>query len=256
MTHLDGTKEFIARNGEFAVDVTLIEADRSILGVVYAPAIDALYWGGQHLVAALQSSGNEPRLFLRHSKPKVSNVFMGDLDDFDSLSSACKNVDTVFHCAGYAHAVDVPDQSAADRPWQVNFEGTRNLFLAAAQCGVKRFVFLSSVKAMPEPGEECVNEGFVGEPKSAHGRAKRAAERFLLENAVKYGMQVCILRLSIVYGPGSRGNLERMMRLVRRGLFPLLNAARRKNALRYLKRSSNQLIRLLKQSHSCGNPRI
>jgi 3'(2'), 5'-bisphosphate nucleotidase len=43
---LDGTKEFIARNGEFTVNIALIEDGRSILGVVYAPAIDALYWGG------------------------------------------------------------------------------------------------------------------------------------------------------------------------------------------------------------------
>lgn len=43
---LDGTKEFIARNGEFTVNISLIEEGRSMLGVVYAPAIDALYWGG------------------------------------------------------------------------------------------------------------------------------------------------------------------------------------------------------------------
>jgi len=48
---LDGTKEFIARNGEFTVNIALIEDGRSILGVVYAPAIDALYWGGAGLGA-------------------------------------------------------------------------------------------------------------------------------------------------------------------------------------------------------------
>jgi 3'(2'), 5'-bisphosphate nucleotidase len=48
---LDGTKEFIARNGEFTVDIALIEDGRSVLGLVYAPAIDALYWGGAGLGA-------------------------------------------------------------------------------------------------------------------------------------------------------------------------------------------------------------
>jgi 3'(2'), 5'-bisphosphate nucleotidase len=48
---LDGTKEFIARNGEFTVNIALIEEGRSTLGVVYAPAIDALYWGGTGLGA-------------------------------------------------------------------------------------------------------------------------------------------------------------------------------------------------------------
>ena len=48
---LDGTKEFIARNDEFTVNIALIEEGRSVLGVVYAPAIDALYWGGASLGA-------------------------------------------------------------------------------------------------------------------------------------------------------------------------------------------------------------
>lgn len=48
---LDGTKEFIARNGEFTVNIALIEEGQSVLGVVYAPAIDALYWGGAGLGA-------------------------------------------------------------------------------------------------------------------------------------------------------------------------------------------------------------
>ena len=48
---LDGTKEFIARNGEFTVNIALVVAGQSVLGVVYAPAIDALYWGGQGLGA-------------------------------------------------------------------------------------------------------------------------------------------------------------------------------------------------------------
>ena len=48
---LDGTKEFIARNGEFTVNIALIEDRRCVLGVVYAPAIDALYWGGAGLGA-------------------------------------------------------------------------------------------------------------------------------------------------------------------------------------------------------------
>jgi 3'(2'), 5'-bisphosphate nucleotidase len=48
---LDGTKEFIARNGEFTVNIALIDQGRSVLGVVYAPALDTLYWGGRGLGA-------------------------------------------------------------------------------------------------------------------------------------------------------------------------------------------------------------
>ena len=48
---LDGSKEFIARNGEFTVNIALVDAGRTVLGVVYAPALDALYWGGAGLGA-------------------------------------------------------------------------------------------------------------------------------------------------------------------------------------------------------------
>jgi len=144
------------------------------------------------------------------------------LDDPAALRAACQGARTVFHCAGHAHAFAALSQSDAGQHWQVNFEGTRNLAEAAGQAGVQRFVFLSSVKAMAEPGELCVDEDFPGEPATAYGQAKRAAEEAVLEAGRQYGMHTVNLRLSMVYGSGGRGNLERMGRLVRRGLFPPL----------------------------------
>lgn len=143
----------------------------------------------------------------------------GDLLDPASLRAACAGVDRVFHCAGYAHAFNSSDP---DVHWRVNFEGTRNLVDAAGNAGVKRFVFLSSVKAMAEPGEECIDEDAPGEPDSPYGRAKRAAEEAVIEAGEKYGMHVVNLRLAMVYGRGGRGNLERMARGIRAGWFPRL----------------------------------
>lgn len=58
---LDGTREFIKRNGEFTVNIALIEDCRAVLGVIYAPALDRLYWGGDDIGAWLQGAGCEPR---------------------------------------------------------------------------------------------------------------------------------------------------------------------------------------------------
>lgn len=143
----------------------------------------------------------------------------GDLLDPASLRAACAGVDTVLHCAGHAHAFSSSDP---DIHWRVNFEGTRNLVNAAGEAGVRCFVFLSSVKAMAEPGEECIDEDWPGEPDSAYGRAKRAAEGVVLEAGKKYDMHVVNLRLAMVYGRGGRGNLERMARGIRAGWFPRL----------------------------------
>lgn len=66
---LDGTKEFIARNGEFTVNVALIEDGRCVLGVVYAPAIDALYWGGAGLGAFRLTGGQTAAIKVAASNP-------------------------------------------------------------------------------------------------------------------------------------------------------------------------------------------
>ncbi|MDP1654335.1 MAG: NAD-dependent epimerase/dehydratase family protein [Rhodocyclaceae bacterium] len=156
---------------------------------------------------------------LVRSVGNIQNAVVGDLLDPASLAVACEGIETVFHCAGYAHAFASSD---SDAHWRINFEGTRNLVEAAGAAGVKRFVFLSSVKAMAEPGDECADEDWPGEPVTPYGRAKRAAEDAVLEAGAKYGMHVVNLRLAMVYGRGGRGNLERMARGIRAGWFPPL----------------------------------
>lgn len=149
----------------------------------------------------------------------VPNAVVGDLLDPASLARACEGIDTVFHCAGYADAFAASD---ADAHWRINYQGTRNLVEAAAGAGVKRFVFLSSVKAMAEPGSECVGEDWPGEPATPYGKAKRAAEEAVLAAGAKHGMHVVNLRLAMVYWRGGRGSLARMARAIRAGWFPPL----------------------------------
>ncbi|MDR0777386.1 MAG: NAD-dependent epimerase/dehydratase family protein [Azonexus sp.] len=178
---------------------------------------------GRRVQAALIRRGDVCRVLLRHGGgSQAVPVVQGDLADVPALDAACAGIDCVIHCAGHAHAFAARSADEARQHWQINFEGTRNLVEAAGRAGVRRFVFLSSVKAMAEPGEVRADEDFLGEPDSDYGRAKRAAETAVLAAAERYGMQAVNLRLSMVYGAGGRGNLERMGRLVGRGLFPPL----------------------------------
>lgn len=158
------------------------------------------------------------RALLRHAAA-IPGMMVGDLLAPESLTAACEGIESVFHCAGYAHAFSSSDP---DIHWRINYEGTRNLLMAAGEAGVRRFVFLSSVKAMSEPGDACADEDWPGEPATPYGRAKRAAEEAVLEAGAKYGMHVVNLRLAMVYGRGGRGNLERMARGIRAGWFPPL----------------------------------
>ena len=176
---------------------------------------------GQHLLRSLRDAGL-PCLGLVRSGAPSPDMRMADLADKSGLTATCAGVDRVFHCAGYAHAFSSLSGDDSAMHWRVNFEGTRNLVEAAGAAGVKHFVFLSSVKAMTEPNNVMADEDLAGEPATAYGQAKRAAEVTVLEAGQRYGMHVVNLRLAMVYGSGGRGNLERMGRLVQRGLFPPL----------------------------------
>ncbi|MEO1766425.1 NAD-dependent epimerase/dehydratase family protein [Thiobacter aerophilum] len=145
-------------------------------------------------------------------------VVVGDLLDPASLARACEGIETVFHCAGLADA-DTRDEALL---WRVNVEGTKNLLEAAGRAGVRRFVFFSSVKAMAEPGDECPDEDWPGEPATSYGRAKRAAEAAVFEAGTRWGMHLVSLRLAVVYGRGNRGNLWKMAQAVKKGWFPPL----------------------------------
>ena len=176
---------------------------------------------GGRLLADLRHRGVECNALARRPVGDCPTV-IADLGTKSWSTATIEGFDTLFHCAGYAHAFAALASADAANHWRINFEGTRNLVEAAGRAGVRRFVFLSSVKAMAEPGSACADEAFPGEPQTAYGQAKRAAEQAVLEAGARYGMHVVNLRLAMVYGAGGRGNLERMARLVARGLFPPL----------------------------------
>ena len=170
------------------------------------------------------------RALARHAGA-MPGVVVGDLLDPASLGAACAGIDCIFHCAGYAHAFSSSDP---ELHWRVNFEGTRNLLKATGKAGVRRFVFLSSVKAMAEPGDACADEDWPGEPESPYGKAKRTAEDAVLEAGTRYGIHVVNLRLAMVYGHGGRGNLERMAKGIRAGWFPPLPETGYRRSLVYV----------------------
>ena len=182
---------------------------------------------GRRLLEILREHGARVRALARPSSAipaawEEVEAVPGDLADAASLRQACAGMETVLHVAGYAHAEAADTPEFAARHWAVNAEGTFNLLDAATAAGVKRFVFVSSVKAVGEPGPRCVDERWDAPPATPYGRAKRAAEERVLAVGRETGMHVVILRPALVYGPGMKGNLPRLSEAVRRGWFPPL----------------------------------
>lgn len=133
--------------------------------------------------------------------------------------TAMQGMDCVFHLAGVAHVHGVDDEIYQ----RVNVRGTEDLIRAATVSGVQRFVFFSSVKAAADPpDEDCVDEAWDGPPDVFYGCSKRAAEKIVLETAFRVGMHAVVLRPTLVYGPGVKGNLEKIIRFAASGLCPPL----------------------------------
>ena len=181
---------------------------------------------GRRLTTALREHGARLRLLVRRRRmPPLTEggveSVVGDLSDNASLARACAGMDTVIHAAGFAHA-DANVPAFAARHWAVNAEGTFHLIEAAVAAGVDRFVYLSSVKAVGDPGPRGVDERWNAPPETPYGRAKRAAEERVLAASRDAGLHAVNLRLALVYGPGMRANLARLIEAVRHGWLPSL----------------------------------
>ncbi|MDQ5910366.1 MAG: Epimerase [Pseudomonadota bacterium] len=181
---------------------------------------------GRRLVAALKEQGAQVRVLVRELREgwcgEEVKFVTGDLIDPASLTPACAGMDTVFHLAGFAHADARLTPEFAARHWAVNAEGTFHLLEAARAAGVQRFVFLSSVKAVGDPGSRCVDEHWDALPETPYGQAKRAAEERVLAVGRESGMHVVNLRPSLVYGPGMKANLLRLIEGIRQSWLPPL----------------------------------
>lgn len=183
---------------------------------------------GQHLVQAL--CGRKQEVVALTRDPTVAARFWSgkvtarrvDLTRPETVTEACRGVDAVFHLAGYAHGDDEGTSQAAERHRQVTLLGTRALIENAVRNEVRCFVFISSVKAIGEATEGCVDESQEPLPTTAYGKAKFEAEQCVLEAAARHGVHACVLRLPLVYGPGVKGNLLRMIDSIERGRFPSL----------------------------------
>lgn len=190
---------------------------------------------GRAVCAELVNRGWSVRATLRSSEsvpPAGTEPHIAG--DIRSASWPLANVDTVVHLAAIAHQLGGQD---ADEVYHaINCAATERLARAAAQAGVKRFVFMSSIKVNGERTaiDRPFRAGDAPQPEDRYACSKHEAERALAGVAAETGLEVVILRPPLVYGPGVRANFLRLVRLVERG-WPLpLGAVHNRRSLIYL----------------------
>ena len=159
----------------------------------------------------------------------VERVVVGDLTAETDWQPALAGVEAVVHLAGRAH---VTHDAAAD-PLQefrkVNVAAALELARQAAAAGVRRLVFLSSVKVNGEHGS--YTEAHAPAPANAYGISKHEAELAFRRVAVESGMAVVIVRSPLVYGPGAKANFRALTRAVARGIPLPLGAIHNRRSL-------------------------
>ena len=150
---------------------------------------------------------------------QVLPIVTGDLHPSNDWSIALEGVAVVVHSAARVHVMHDTEADPLAAFRAVNVEGTLNLARQAAAAGVKRFVFVSSIKINGESTQlgRAFTEVDLPNPQDAYGQSKHEAEQGLRQLSADTGMKVAIIRPPLVYGPGVKANFASLMRAVQRG---------------------------------------
>ncbi len=178
---------------------------------------------------------------------------VGDIGPGTDWTEALEGVDAVAHLAARVHVMHERAEDPLASFRRTNVEGTLQLARAAARAGVGRLVFLSSVKALGGASPNGpLTDASPPNPEDPYGISKCEAEAGLRRIADQLRLEVAILRLPLVYGPGVKGNFRSLMGLVDRGLpLPLGRVANRRSLL-YLGNLVDAIDRCLSHPAAAG----
>jgi len=161
----------------------------------------------------------------------VDYRIVGDLGAKTDWRDALTGVDTIIHCAARVHVMQETVANPLDAFRAVNVAGTGQLARQATAAGVRRFIYLSSVKVNGEGGSVAYREADLPAPQDAYGVSKYETELGLREIAVETGMEVVMVRPPLIYGPGVKANFQTLMRALVRGIPLPLGAIHNRRSL-------------------------
>jgi UDP-glucose 4-epimerase len=189
---------------------------------------------GRALCSHLDSYRHSVVPAVRRTAGLAGEVVIGDIDCMTDWTAALDGCDAVVHLAARVHVMHDTTQDPLALYRATNTEATLNLARQSAQAGVKRFIFISTIKVNGEGRDAPYRETDTPAPEDAYAISKWEAEQGLVRIAQETGLEVVILRPPLVYGPGVKANFVRLMQGIQKG-WPLpLGAIRNKRSLLYL----------------------
>lgn len=187
---------------------------------------------GSALVRHLRDEGIDT-LAISRSSSASSSVSVGDIGPNTDWSVVLRGVSCVVHCAGRAHVLKETEVDPAEAFRRVNTLGSVRLVQDAVRAGVRRVVFISSIGVL---GANTNRRGPFGDtdapnPHDPYSVSKYAAETALQGIARESGLELVIVRPTLIYGPGAPANFQRLVRLVESGIPLPLGAIRNSRSL-------------------------
>ncbi|WP_223996583.1 NAD-dependent epimerase/dehydratase family protein [Burkholderia gladioli] len=215
---------------------------------------------GRSLVGTLAAQGVEVLALLRRPQGNLGKVqeWLHPAADFAGLGEAStpfpEGVDVVIHAAARVHVMRESEPGLAQQAFEAsNVDGALRVARAARERGVRRLVFVSSIKALAErDAGQPLDEQMPPHPEDAYGRSKLLAERRLREYGESSGLEIVIVRPPLVYGPGVRANFESMLRAVARGMPLPLGAIEARRSLVHVDNLADALARCALDVRAAG----
>ncbi len=213
---------------------------------------------GQKLKAVIRKSNSDNKLNL------ANNIFsLGDISGSTDWTSVLADVDCIVHCASPSQILN--DENIKHNYSKVNIDGVRQLMKQAAASGVKRLVYISSIKvngqntnglAKGHSSDKRVKLAFTNIDKPApmdpYGTYKWKVEQLLWDMSAELGLEVVVVRPPLVYGPAVKGNLASLLKLVKTGVPLPLASIRNERSLIGLDNLVDMLIRCVDFQPAAG----
>lgn len=180
---------------------------------------------GSYLVPKLIQNGYQVSVLVRNVE-KAKKLFdskceiiQGNIENIDSIKNCCNQVDIVFHLAAkMGH--DSPSAEALKKFRKTNVEGLKNLIEISKKAHIKKFILISSTAALGLQNEPVVDENTPCHPYTPYQVSKREGEILALAEYEKNKFPIIIIRPSMIYGPGFKGDFLILSKVCSTGFFP------------------------------------
>ncbi|OGQ59660.1 MAG: hypothetical protein A3G39_08325 [Deltaproteobacteria bacterium RIFCSPLOWO2_12_FULL_43_16] len=213
---------------------------------------------GQALCKRMASNGWQIRGTVRSAKQVASLPIGVQAEQIESItadtdwSNALAGVDAVVHLAARVHVMKDTSVDPLSAFREVNVAGAEHLARMASQLGVRRFIYVSSVKVNGEGSKVAYSEDDEPLPVDPYGISKWEAEMVLHKVAAKTGMEVVILRPPLVYGPSVKANFLRLLKLTKMGIPLPLASLKNQRSMIYVGNLVDAIMTCLEHPKAVG----